>query len=208
VSSHRRRCIIAALVALTTSAVLAPGASAGPIVDSAPDCDAQPLDQTFLPWADIALYTPLTSGDFERGAQGWALAGGARVAEGNEPFDEVGARGDHRLLELPAGAVATSPSICVGLGHPTMRFFVRGTGVLAATVAVEVLFEDAGGEVQSLPIGLVPTSATWTPGLPVAVVANLLTLLPGERTAVAFRFRTVGGDVLVDEIHVDPWRKG
>jgi hypothetical protein len=205
VSNFRRRCIIAALVACATSAALAPAALAGPIVDSAPDCKAQPLEQTFLPWADIAHYTPVPHGSFERGARGWQLAGGARIAEGNEPFESVGDPGDHRLLELPTGSVATSPAICVGLGHPTMRFFLKGTDGLA-TVSVEVLFEDTSGEVHTLPVGLVPAGPTWAPGLPVLVVANLLPLLPDEHTAVAFRLRALTGDVVVDETHVDPWR--
>ncbi len=205
-SNSRRYCIIATLVALATPAVLAPVASAGPIVDSAPDCAEQHLDRPFLPWADPAEYTPLRAGDLERDAKGWTFAGGARTAEGNEPFAGVGAPGDHRLLELPAGGVATSPSICVGLGHPTMRFFLKRTDGQAASVTVEVLFEDALGNVHALPVGLVPATEGWTPGLPVPVVANLLPLLPDERTAVAFRLRAFTGEVAVDEIHVDPWR--
>jgi hypothetical protein len=189
-------------------AVLAapPPASAGPIVGTAPDCAAQSLARTFLPWADPADYTPLPAGDLERGAPGWTFEDGARTAEGNEPFDEVGAPGDHRLLVLPQGGVATSPSICVGLGHPTMRFFLKRTAGVVATVAVEVLVEDALGGIEALPVGLVPAAPEWAPGLPVLVVANLLPLLPGEHTAVAFRLRAVTGAAVVDEVHVDPWR--
>jgi hypothetical protein len=87
-----------------------------------------------------------------------------------------------------------------------MRFVLRGTSGTLGTVSVEVLFEDALGEVHALPVGLVPAPSAWAPGPPVLVVANLLPLLPGERTAVAFRLRAVGGAVAVDEIHVDPWR--
>lgn len=202
-----RRLAPAVLAAVAVLALAAPAtASAGPIVGSETECAEQALDKTFLPWADPADYTPLPAGDLERGAPGWTFAGGARTAAGNEPFEAVGDPGDRHLLELPEGGVATSPTICVGLGHPTMRFFLRSTSGLVATVAVEALVQDALGGIEALPVGVVPAGLAWAPGVPVLVVANLLPLLPGERTAVAFRLRALSGAVVVDEVHVDPWR--
>ena len=75
---------------------------------------------------------------------------------------------------------------------------------------VDVLYEDATGATQSLTIGRVLGGAEWSPTLVMPVVANLLALVPGERTAVAFRF-TAEGTVAswrIDDVYVDPYSKG
>ncbi len=97
--------------------------------------------------------------------------------------------------------------MCVGLEHPTLRAFARNHGSLLSTLSVDVLFEDAGGTVRSLPIGTV-VGADWEPTLPMPVLANLLPLLPGERTPVSFRFTAHNGDWVIDDVFVDPWGKG
>jgi hypothetical protein len=195
----------ATLLVLAVLALTAPAASAGPIVDSVGDCGEQPLDQVFLPWADIANYTLLPGGDFEARPRGWALAGGADVVRGNEQHF-VGGRDDARSLNVPSGSRVTSTGICVGLEHPTIRFFAKRTGGgPLAGLLVEVLFEDASGAVHALPIGLVGAGEAWQPTPPLLIVANLLPLLPGERTAVAFRLTPTGGSFAVDDVYVDPW---
>jgi hypothetical protein len=37
--------------------------------------------------------------------------------------------------------------------------------------------------------------------------ANLLPLLPGSKTAVAFRFTAVSGDWQIDDVYVDPFTR-
>jgi hypothetical protein len=37
------------------------------------------------------------------------------------------------------------------------------------------------------------------------ILGNLLPLLPGEHTPIAFRFTAVGGDWSVDDVWVDPY---
>jgi hypothetical protein len=69
---------------------------------------------------------------------------------------------------------------------------------------VEVLFEDAMGTVHALPIG-VDLGGGWHPSLVMPVLANLLPLLPGEQTPVAFRFTAIQGDFQLDDVYVDPW---
>lgn len=209
----RRRFIrtsTAALVALVTVAASAATANAGVLVASAPSCDEQPLSKPFTPWLDYADYTPLPGGDFEGGAEGWSLTGGAQVTGGNESF-QVSGPGDASSLSVPAGGSATSPTICVGLEHPTMRFFAkRNSGGLLdlSTMRVDVLFESNLGLVNSLPIGTVIGSSNWQPTMPMAVLANILPLLPGEHTPVAFRFTSLlGGKWSVDDVFVDPYNR-
>lgn len=210
VSRRSRRAAAATVVALVALAAGAASANAGPLVASAPSCEDQALQKTFLPWLDVADYTALSGGDFESGAAGWSMSGGAAVAAGNEPF-HVGSSDDANSLALPSGASATSPSICVGITHPTIRFFAerRSTGLLASlsTLRVDVLFELADGSVASLEIGSVTNGGSWEPTLPLVVVANLLPLLPGEMTPVRFRFTAQDGAWSVDDVWVDPYSR-
>ena len=210
VSRRSRRAGLATIMAFAALTASATTANAGVLVASAPSCEDQALSKTFLPWLDVADYTALSGGDFESGAQGWSMTDGAAVADGNESH-YVGGSDHSKSLALASGASATSPAICVGITHPTVRFFVkrRSTGLLSslATLRVDVLFETATGDVASLPIGSLPANGYWQPTLPVVVVANLLPLLPGEMTPVAFRFTAQGGDFSVDDVWVDPYSR-
>ena len=100
--------------------------------------------------------------------------------------------------------------MCVGIEHPTLRLFARHDGPLLSTLRVDVLYRDAFGTTRSLTIGRVLGSGQWSPTLPMPVVANLFALLPGERTRVAFRFTAVGPHATwqIDDVYVDPYRKG
>ncbi len=198
----RSSLIVAALAAAAVGLVPS-SAGAGVLVASATDCDEQPLSQPFVPWLDPMSYTPLAGGSFEAGSDSWELEDGAQVVAGNESY-AVGAAGDSRSLRLPAGSSATSPSICVGLDHPTIRLFTKRSGWPTSALAVEVLFEDAAGGEHSLGIGAFGAASSWQPSAPLPVLANLLALLPGERTAVAFRFTSLSGDWRIDDVYVDP----
>lgn len=207
----RRRCIRAGATAIATLAALAGGAataSAGALVASAPSCDGQSLSKPFTPWLDYADYTPLPGGDFEGDMSGWSMSGGTQVADGNAP-QHVGGADDGSSLALPASGSATSATICVGLEHPTIRFFAkrRSTGPLSglSTLRVDVLTELYSGDVVTASIGVVAGNGTWQPTLPLLAVVNLLPLLPGEHTPIAVRFTAEGGAWSVDDVYVDPY---
>ena len=190
-----RRQLLAALAA--GAAVLA--APSGASAQQCPDQSASPV---FLPWADVADYVLVPGGDAES-ADGWAFSGGAGVRAGNEPWSVTGSGSAH--VEIPAGARATTPVQCVTIEHPTVRFFARSSqaGPLSA-LKVEVV---AGA--LTLPIGAVTPSSSWTPTLPFAVVANVLSVLIGDAIPVRFRFTPIGsGSWSVDDVHVDPYRGG
>ena len=199
-----------ASIALAALALGASSANAGVLVSSAGSCDPQTLSKPFTPWLDYANYTPLSGGDFESGAAGWALSGGSAVAGGNESYYVAGSD-DTKSLTVPSGGSATSPTMCVGIEHPTIRFFAkRNSGGLLGltTLRVDVLFESNLGLISSLPIGVVTPSSSWQPTLPMTVLASLLPLLPGEHTPVAFRFTSMlGGNWSIDDIQVDPYSR-
>jgi hypothetical protein len=185
------------------AALAAPSAAnAGVLVADATSCASQTFSQPFLPWADPASYTLHPGGDFEGGPQKWD---GGSVVSGNEPWS-VGSSSDSRSLNLSGGSASVSPSICVGIEHPDIRFFAKGSSP-AATLRVEVMFEDAAGNVQSAPIGTVAGTGDWALTPPFAIVANLLPLLPGSHTAVAFRLTAVSGCWKIDDFYVDPFTR-
>ena len=208
IRTHRRLAYAFGL-ALAIAGIAAPSAGAGPLVSSATDCEQQPLTRPFLPWLDVMRYELAPGGAFEGQRSKWKLEGGAQIVSGNESH-YVRSRGDSKALSLPAGSSATSPAMCVGLLHPTLRLFARNEGGgLLSTMRVAVLFEDALGNVHRLPVGVALAGRRWSPTLPIPVIANLLPLLPGERTAVAFEFtpQGAGGSWRIDDVYVDPMRR-
>jgi hypothetical protein len=204
-----RSLLVIAAVTLAT-ALGAESASAGILVntESAKNCATQVLEQPFKRWLDYFQYTLVPGGNFESGAPAWSLSK-SKVVSGNETF-YVRSKKDARSLSLGASGVATSRPVCVGIDHPTMRFFARNRGLATSTLTVEVLFENSLGQVLALPIGVVPgLTPAWQPTLPYLIVANLLPLLPNEKTAVAFRFRAIGigGNWQIDDVFVDPRKR-
>ena len=207
-SVRRLTTLLAATAALMLSA---PVAHAGIITSSATSCAEHVYSQPFARWLDFMNYVALPGGSFEPGDRAWALSGGAKVVSGNESF-YVRSSKDSRSLLIPRGATVTSPSICVGLGEPTLRFFAKQNGGLigtaASSLAVSVEFETEAGLIMTAPIGAAAVSSGWAPTLPMAVTANLLPLLPNDTTAVRFKFAAVSGDWQVDDVYVDPMRRG
>ncbi len=195
----------AALAATAVALCLPASAQAEP---AAPDaCGGQPVVQPFLPWADPAHYVLAPNGTVESGA-GWDLDGGATRVRGNESF-YVNSGQDASSLALPSGSSATTDFMCVGVEHPTLRFFARNRGSQFSSLLVEVLYTDAWGTRRALPIGAAVGGAMWQPTAPLPVVANLFALLEDEQVEVAFRFTPQdAGDWSIDDVYVDPFRHG
>ena len=195
--------------ALFAFGAFAAPASAGLLVKSAQGCATQNFSKPFAQFGDVASYTPMPGGSFEGGSPAWTMTGGAKVVSGNETF-KVGGSSDSKSLYLPQGATASSPSMCVGIEHPTARWFAKSSGSLlglTGSMTVTVLFEDSLGQVLELPIGAGLLNTSWQPSLPGVISASLLPLLPGQKTAVAFRFRALTGNWNVDDAYVDPYAK-
>ena len=207
--SRRVRLLATGLISAACLMAPAADARAGLLVRTTTSCDSQPLERPFARWLDPLNYTLAPNGGLEAGARDWTLSK-ASVVTGNETFHVRGA-GDSKSLYLPEGSSATTRAMCVGVGHLVARFFAKSKGTTLLSLSrldVAVLFEDAGGNVRSLPIGAVLPSSSWTPTLPMPVIANLLPLLPGSQTPVAFRFTPKGkGAWWIDDVYVDPHRR-
>jgi hypothetical protein len=204
--SRLRIMFIASGLAVAALAAGAPSASAGLLVQSAPDCTPKPTTQPFKKWGDRTQYNLAPGGNFESAsaADAWELRGGASIVSGNEPW-KVNSGGDSRSLRLPPGATATSPVVCVGLEHPTLRLFAKNNRALLSTMTVEVIVETSLGLKAAVPVGILLPHGQWKPSPKLLMVANLLPLLPGQHTPVQFRVRSVGfGTWSVDDFFVDP----
>lgn len=191
-----------------TFVVTAP-AHAGVLLSSASSCSSETLSQPFQPWFDYSSYSPVPGGTFEAGQPEWSLSGAATVTPGNESYN-LNNSADSSSLSLPDGSSATSLAMCVGIHNPTLRFMARNGGSPFSSLQVEVLSEDALGAVHSTPIASVLSGSSWQPTDPLPITVNLLALLPGDETAVAFRFtpQGSGGGWHVDDTYVDPWGRG
>jgi hypothetical protein len=167
-------------------------------------CEGRVIEQPFAAWEDPADYFLAPDGDFSAGAAGWELAGADVVAD-NEPWNVHGSE-TAAAVRIPSGASATSPWICVAETDPTMRFFARSSADAGRTLDVEVLYTDGDGVEQALTIGTVTgdSALEWTPVAPLPITANVYEM------TVAFRFTAHGPDNewLIDDVFVDPYRKG
>jgi hypothetical protein len=209
-----RRARIALIAGLTGAALFAalPGsASAGVLVASAPSCDNGATSQPFAQWGDDNSYFLAPGGSFESGVA-WS---GGRVVSDQEPWHVAGS--GSRAMVVSAGHSAVSPTMCVGLENPTMRFFTHrsGGGLLAAasTLTITARVETSLGLVVEVPVVGVITGLTngssWRQTPQQVVTASLLPLLPGEHTPIQFRLSAVGtADWVVDDVFVDPRYRG
>jgi hypothetical protein len=197
--------LLAALVA--TAAWMAAPAAAD---DSLLGCGYE-AEHPFLRFVDPLPYTLLPGADFESGAAGWHLSGGARVASGNEPWNLSGP--GSRSLVLPSGSSATSPPMCMGLVLPVVRLVSSGGNPLSY-LQVDALYRDAAGRQRSLTLLPAPlASASWTPGLPMLQLGGALNALTlnGLTTEISLRFTPRGllfgsGTWRIDDVYVDPWK--
>lgn len=198
-----------ALVASTIglSALAAPVAEASLLNLDPASCGTQATSHPFARWLDTASYTLVPGGNFEAGATPWTLSGAAAVKAGNESFN-VGGAGDARSLALPAGSSATSPALCTSIYHPTLRFFARNTGSPLSSLKVEVLYPGLLGNIGVLQLGVL-SGSSWSPSLPMPILASLVSTLPGSSTSLAFRFSPVGsgGNWSIDDVYVDPYAR-
>jgi hypothetical protein len=182
----------AAMMAL---AVAAPAASAatGP-------CAARSFSTIFSAFGDTALYTLIPGGDLEAGAAGWALSAGAKVAPGSSSI-KLGARLGARSLELPAGATATTPAICVERGYPSFRFVARSLVAGRGWLRVEVIY---GPDRKVKDAGTYAPFFAWAPSPVLRLQEGLFDVKAGSSGEVRFRFTASGGTVRVDDVYVDP----
>ena len=200
-----RRVLIAAVTAVAVTGAIAGPANAGILTAPVTDCGDESLSQPFAGFGDTSQYKVVKGGSFEGSLDGWTVTGGAKVVSGNEPW-KVGGASHGKSLVLPAGSSVITPPACVGLAEPTLRFFAKKNSGLLTTLAVSVYVKTSLGLVVPVPVGVVLANGQWKATPKMLIVANLLPLLPGDRTPVAFQFTPVLGSWQIDDVYVDPMR--
>lgn len=159
----------------------------------------------FSPWGDTAYYGLAPGGSFE-GASGWMLSSASLVA-GNEPW-KVNSSTDSQSLAITAGGSATSPLFCGTTATPTARFFAKSASVDSA-LTVDVLFTGLDGSPRSLTLAKLSGTTAWAPTNAFFLFANLLAYVsPDGSVDLALRFTATSGSWQIDDLYVDPFRKG
>jgi hypothetical protein len=180
------------LTAATTTATAAPPQFG--------TCDDALLTQPFAAFGDLADYKLVAGGDFEAGATGWDFADGAALGAG-------GRSGDASAV-LPEGASVTSPATCVNAAYPTLRFFARTlTGAPSGQLRVELLYRDQPAGSAAIPAGVVQPAGDWTPSRRMRTVSVAASALTGD-ASLSLRFTAVRGTWAIDDVFVDPYRRG
>ena len=194
-------------VTIAMVSVLAATASASAFAeDSGPwgaPCTKQLVSSPFSRWSDGDQYTLVPGGTFESAGL-WALADGAAIVGGNEPFFVHGAAEKTSLLLTP-GASATSKPMCVSLQHPTIRMFVRNLGAKFSFFRMQAIYKDSSGALRTVEFAKLAATPRWSPSPAIPYLVNVDVPLDGNgTTAVAFRVIGVSGVTMVDDVYVDP----
>ncbi len=165
-------------------------------------CAERVFATVFEPWRDKRLYTLAPGGDFETLAEGWTLEG-ATLAADSSPFLLGEALGTSSL-ELPAGASAVSPPICVQRGFQSFRFVSRSVSDERAVVKVQVLYAKGRGKTTAR----LKPAAEWTPTRKLSLAQGRFKVRKGRSAEVRLRFAVTAGTARLDDVYVDPrmWR--
>src|SRR4051812_27379990 len=173
-------------------------------------CPTQSFSTVFSGWGDASLYTLAANGDFEAGATGWTLTGNATLVADNA--QKIAAQaGGATALQLPNGATATSPPICVTSGYPTTRMFANSlthTSLSGSTLQLEVLYSDAtrGGQAVKK-LGTLPDEYGWDATRKMSIAQGQLNIKPDSsgNTYIRYRFTPLYGTTWrIDDLYVDP----
>jgi len=201
------------LVAATTVALGLAGASTAHAAPAANPLGCAPqhdLITPLTPFGDSNLYALAPGGSFEAGTtDGWIL-NNAAITQENEPYGVLG-DGGTSALELGDKGSAVSAPMCIDETYPNFRFFVRNAHAAKATLQVTVLFMDAKGKVQTAKSGSFSGKGPgWQLVDPMKIGIDIHPTTTNAAAPIAFQFTAGGknGDWLIDDLLVDPYRRG
>jgi hypothetical protein len=174
-------------------------------------CSERYIEHPFAAWDDNADYFLIKEGNLGSDATyDWSFGGGELTAE-NNPFSLHPEEASS--LSLGEGDSAESPTTCVTVDDPTMRFFVRNTGAETGTLRVTAVYLDENFDEHTYHLGTLTAEHAgdaWSPSPTLELAAPLVELLADGETPVSFRFTAEGegSSWLVDDVYVDPYGKG
>ena len=172
-------------------------------------CTATPTAKVFKQFGDIADYSLLPGGNFEKATTGWTLTK-ASVASGNESY-KVGSSSDARSLSLDPKGLVVSPSFCVGVEHPNFRFFARQTSGSWAQLIVKLRWKESSGQVNETTVGSLSGSSfgSWAPTPSLALASTLPLWQTGQTVTaqIVLDPEDYGGSWAIDDIYIDPYKR-
>jgi hypothetical protein len=174
-------------------------------------CSERYIEQPFAAWDDNADYFLIKEGSLGSDANyDWSFGGGQLTAQ-NNPNSLHG--DEESSLALSEGDSAESPTFCVTVDDPTMRFFARNTGAETGTLNVDAVYLDQNFEEHTYRLGTLTSEDAgdeWAPSPVFELAAPLVELLDDGETPVSLRFSAEGegSSWLVDDVYVDPYGKG
>jgi hypothetical protein len=99
--------------------------------------------------------------------------------------------------------------MCVDETFPNFRFFARNVTTTKAQLEVKVLFMDTKGNIKSAKSGVLPASgAQWQLVSPFKIGITFDPTAANAAAPIAFQFTAKGGDWRIDDLVVDPYRRG
>lgn len=192
------KCTLIGVVAMAFTPLTAGSASAATLPSTCTP-SGSPLTQAFLSWGDTSLYQ-VPSGEsydsFDGG--GWTLSGGASITTTQLADGSIG-----QVLNLPAGATAISPTVCINSSYPTARTMMQNV-VGGAGMFFYVSYPNSNGFRNT---GQVHVNGS---GWALANPANLQSNVVGW-TPMQFEFVGAGGnggDTQLYNFFLDPYCRG
>jgi hypothetical protein len=177
--------------------------------DIAGICDWPPVSMPFAQWGDNNPYFVASGGSFEGDVSGWTLGGGANVSAPNEPWNVNGST-DHLSLDIPNGASATSPPICVTVSSPALRLFYVNTLGSDRPLQIFLNYTGTDGKPHSAKLQDQKNSGSWTPSQPIMFLSQIQGILKKSgQTMVTFTFTVPSednrsADWRIDDVEIDP----
>ena len=171
-------------------------------------CPTAPTTKAFSQFGDTADYSLAPNGAFETGSTGWSLSG-ASLANGNETYMVHGSADSKSLAITPTGR-AVSPAFCVDTTKPTFRLFAKRTSGTWGVLSVRLRFKDSTGATNETVVGSIDTGTSWAPSASLNLAQPLGLWNSGQTLSVQLVFdpEDYGGAWAIDDIYIDPYKKG
>jgi hypothetical protein len=185
-------------------AAIASLAVAAPASAASSGCSTPPVGKAFELWGDPNDYFLAQGGDFES-TSGWTFSGGAKLVSGSEPWAATGKLGKSSL-SMPVGSVALSPVLCLAPDNPSIRFFAKSAQGRAASLRGEAVVSKPTSQVIGL--GAVDGTLLWAAAKPMASGVNDVLLDSDKKVSLQIRFTAASGGWQIDDLFVDPQKRG
>jgi hypothetical protein len=132
----------------------------------------------------------------------------AKVVAGNETFF-VNAKTDTKSLTIPTGSQVTAPTVCVGMGENSFRFFVKNPAVSGAVLHVQAAVQNPlTGLVLSTGFDVKATTGAkvWAPSSRITIPNLLGGVLGTQNVTLTFSAKGSAATWNIDDVFVDPFR--